>query len=69
MINLMDVTEGSCKYNDGVECLVRNECTKCGWNPAVHAKRVAKLQAMNEEGAFLNLKELIANGETIGISV
>lgn len=69
MYNLMDVTEGSCKYNDGVMCAQNEPCSKCGWCPAVHEKRVQKIRAMNEAGAFCNLREKIANGETTVLQV
>ena len=29
----------TCQYNDGVECGSHIYCEKCGWNPAVSARR------------------------------
>lgn len=35
---------GACWHNKMVACTNRNNCAKCGWNPPVAQKRVAKLK-------------------------
>lgn len=30
----------SCRYNDGVVCVMRDHCKKCGWNPKVTEARL-----------------------------
>lgn len=37
---LLPITEESCKFNGGVECLGRTGCHRCGWNPKVSEARL-----------------------------
>lgn len=32
-----------CRFNQGVNCYDKSECSKCGWNPPVAEMRVRKL--------------------------
>lgn len=36
------IDDTPCPYNDGVECLHKDECKRCGWNPVVAAERLRK---------------------------
>lgn len=33
-----------CKYNKNINCMEKNECYRCGWNPKVEEKRKMKIR-------------------------
>jgi len=36
----MEIKSTGCIYNSrGVQCIEKNKCGKCGWNPAVEKER------------------------------
>lgn len=36
------IDDTPCPYNDGVECLHKDKCNQCGWNPVVSQERLER---------------------------
>jgi hypothetical protein len=46
----------SCKYNGNIECITRDKCEKCGWNPTQAAQRRSYIK--RKRVRRLNLAEM-----------
>ena len=44
--------ERICPYNNYVNCDSVQHCPKCGWNPAVHERRIESLKGGTKDGKF-----------------
>lgn len=45
----MTNTEGSCTFNQMVNCALHDKCKTCGWNPSLKPKRVARAEKARKE--------------------
>ena len=43
----------ACRFNNFVDCGAKTHCALCGWDPGVHAERVACIRALGMQGGRL----------------